>query len=56
MHKNDNESSRIRNMIIQYLPSIVISIINLISQLIFDFMRSFKLYTRTTSFRQYLIK
>ena len=43
-------------MLIEYLPSIVISIINLISQLIFDYMRNFKLYTHTTAFQHYLIK
>jgi len=56
MRQGNNQSSRIRDTIIEYLPSIVIAVINLISQLIFDYMRSFKLYTRTTSLHHYLIK
>jgi len=49
-------SNRFLDMLIEYLPSIVISVINLTSQLIFDYMRVFKLYTHTTALRHYLIK
>ena len=41
MNSGTTESSRFRDMIIEYLPSIVISVINIISQLIFAYMRRF---------------
>jgi hypothetical protein len=56
MNNGGTESSRFRDLVVDYLPSIVVSVINLTSQLIFAFMRDFKLYTRTTSVRHYLIR
>ena len=44
------------DMVIQYLPSVVITLINLISQFIFAYIRELKLYTRTTAIRHYLIR
>jgi hypothetical protein len=56
MNNSANESSRFRDLVIEYLPSLVVSAINLLSQIIFDYMRSFKLYTHTTALRHYLIR
>ncbi len=56
MNNGANESNRFRDILIQYLPSLVISMINLISQIIFSYMKDSKLYTRTTALRHYLIR
>ncbi|CAF1242481.1 unnamed protein product [Adineta ricciae] len=50
------QSGRFEDMLVEYLPSIVVSVINLTSQLIFYFMKDFKLYTQTTAVRHYLIR
>ena len=50
------KSNRFRDLLIEYLPSIVVSGINLISQLIFAYMRDLKLYTHTTAVKHYLIR
>ena len=49
-------SSRVRDMAIGYLPSAIVSMINLISQIVFAYIRNLKLYTRTTAVRHYLIR
>ncbi|CAF3691680.1 unnamed protein product [Rotaria socialis] len=51
-----SQTNRLVEMAIEYLPSAVVSVINLVSQLIFAFMKDFKLYTRTTSVRHYLTR
>ncbi|CAF1163517.1 unnamed protein product [Rotaria sordida] len=51
-----SQRNRLADMAIEYLPSAVVSILNLLSQLIFAYMRDFKLYTRITSVRHYLIR
>lgn len=43
-------------MAIEYLPSAVVAAINIVSQFVFAYMRDFKLYTRTSSIRHYLIR
>ncbi len=50
------ETNRARDLAIEYLPTTVITVINLASQLAFSYMRDFKLYTRTTDIRHYLIR
>jgi hypothetical protein len=56
MNNGVSQSSRFQDLLIEYLPSIVISAINLLSQIVFDYMRTFKLYTHTTALRHYLIR
>ncbi|CAF3775744.1 unnamed protein product [Rotaria magnacalcarata] len=56
MGNDASQTNRLAEMAIEYLPSAVVSVINVVSQLIFAFMRDFKLYTRTASVRHYLIR
>lgn len=56
MNGGATDTTNFQDLLIEYLPSIVISVINIASQLIFDYMRSFKLYSHTATFRHYLIR
>ncbi|CAF0826530.1 unnamed protein product [Adineta steineri] len=56
MNNDVTGSNRFLDMLIEYLPSIIVSVINLTSQLVFAYMRDFKLYTRTSALRHYLIR
>ncbi|CAF3576152.1 unnamed protein product [Rotaria sp. Silwood1] len=56
MDDGTTERNNLADMAIEYLPSTIVSLLNLISQLIFAFMRDLKLYTRTTAIRHYLIR
>ncbi|UJR31263.1 hypothetical protein I4U23_018763 [Adineta vaga] len=56
LNNGETESGRFRDMVVEYLPSIVVSVINLTSQLVFAFMKDFKLYTPTTAVRHYLVR
>jgi hypothetical protein len=56
MSNGGTGSSRVRDMAIEYLPSAVVSVINITSQLAFAYMKDFKLYTRTTAVRHYLLR
>lgn len=54
--KGNIHSNNFWNLFVEYLPSAVISIINLLSPIIFTYLRNLKLYTRTAALRHYLIR
>ncbi|CAF2615030.1 unnamed protein product [Rotaria sp. Silwood2] len=56
MDDGASQRNNLAELAIEYLPSTVVSLLNLVSQLIFAYMRNFKLYTHATAVRHYLIR
>ncbi|CAF1542626.1 unnamed protein product, partial [Didymodactylos carnosus] len=51
----NKNGDRWRELAVEYLPSTLITLINLVSRMIFAYMRDLRLYTKTTEIQHYLL-